>query len=612
MTIAGLICPICHPYAAIIMTDDQCVRQNNPHHDAVRIHEDLVPAALQQTPADLLLKGGSVLDVFTGRFRRVDLAITHGIITGFAAAEARQVIDVSGRFLIPGLIDTHVHLESSQLAPSQFARAVLPHGTTTVIADPHEIANVLGMEGVRFVLDATRDLPLEVFVMLPSCVPATSLETSGAEITSEQIAEMLTWPGVLGLGEVMNVPGVLGQDKEMLRKLATAAGSPIDGHFPSGSGPQLWGYVLSGPNTDHESVTLDEAQEKLSAGMHVLIREGTVARNAAALAPLLTAETAPFVHLCTDDRHPETLLRDGHIDDVLRKVLAAAPALAPEVAVCAATIHAARAYGLHDRGALAPGYRADIAVLHDLPSVDVERTFVGGVEVARGGTCVVEIEDSLPPLGEHPLRVAETPSFAIPDLGPSSKTVRAIGVHPDQVLTDAVLVRASEVHKEGSSVTTSDSDAAPDLLKLAVLERHHGTGNTGIGLVRGFGLRQGALASTVAHDSHNLVVVGADDDSMRSAVRALVDCGGGQVVVRGKERLALLPLPIAGLMTDLPAGEVVRLQEALDAAARRLGCTLPAPFMTLSFLALPVIPTLRLTDLGLVDVPQFEIVPVVE
>ncbi len=610
MAIAGLISPVCDPYAEITMTDDLSARQDEPVHKATRIREDLVPAALQQTPADLLLKDGSVLDVFTGRFRRTDLAVTNGIITGFAAAEARQIIDVSGRFLIPGLIDTHVHLESSQLAPSQFARVVLPHGTTTVIADPHEIANVLGMTGVRFVLDATRDLPLEVFVMLPSCVPATGLETSGAKITSEQIEEMLTWPGVLGLGEVMNVPGVLGHDREMLRKLEKASGAPIDGHFPSGSGPQLWGYVLSGPNTDHESVTLEEAQEKLSAGMHVLIREGTVARNASALAPLLTAETAPFVHLCTDDRHPETLLREGHIDDVLRKVLAAAPALAPEVAVCAATIHAARAYGLRDRGALAPGYRADIAVLRDLPSVDVQRTFVGGVEVARDGTCVAEIDDSLPSLGEHPLLVAETPSFAIPGLGPSSKTVRAIGVHPDQVLTDTVLVQTSVLRPGGSSIATSDP--AADLLKLAVLERHHGTGNIGVGLARGFGLQQGALASTVAHDSHNLVVVGADDDSMRSAVRALVDCGGGQVVARGNEQLALLPLPIAGLMSDLPADEVVRLQESLDAAARRLGCTLPAPFMTLSFLALPVIPTLRLTDLGLVDVLRFEIVPVVE
>ena len=610
MAIAGLISPVCDPYAEITMTDDLSARQDEPVHKATRIREDLVPAALQQTPADLLLKDGSVLDVFTGRFRRTDLAVTNGIITGFAAAEARQIIDVSGRFLIPGLIDTHVHLESSQLAPSQFARVVLPHGTTTVIADPHEIANVLGMTGVRFVLDATRDLPLEVFVMLPSCVPATGLETSGAKITSEQIEEMLTWPGVLGLGEVMNVPGVLGHDREMLRKLEKASGAPIDGHFPSGSGPQLWGYVLSGPNTDHESVTLEEAQEKLSAGMHVLIREGTVARNASALAPLLTAETAPFVHLCTDDRHPETLLREGHIDDVLRKVLAAAPALAPEVAVCAATIHAARAYGLRDRGALAPGYRADIAVLRDLPSVDVQRTFVGGVEVARDGTCVAEIDDSLPSLGEHPLLVAETPSFAIPGLGPSSKTVRAIGVHPDQVLTDTVLVQTSELRPGGSSIATSDP--AADLLKLAVLERHHGTGNIGVGLARGFGLQQGALASTVAHDSHNLVVVGADDDSMRSAVRALVDCGGGQVVARGNEQLALLPLPIAGLMSDLPADEVVRLQESLDAAARRLGCTLPAPFMTLSFLALPVIPTLRLTDLGLVDVLRFEIVSVVE
>ena len=560
---------------------------------------------MQEAPADLLLKGGSVLDVFTGRFRRTDLAIKHGIITGFSAVEARRTIDVSGRFLIPGLIDTHVHLESAQLSPPQFARAVLPHGTTTVIADPHEIANVLGMEGIRFILDATRNLPLKVFVMLPSCVPATSLETSGDTITSSQIAEMLAWPGVLGLGEVMNVPGVIRGDPEMLRKLDAAGGHPIDGHFPSGSGSQLWSYVLSGPRTDHESVTLDEARKKLTAGMHVLIREGTVARNAAALAPLLTAKTAPFVHLCTDDRHPETLLCDGHIDDVLRKVLAAESAPAPEVAFCAATVHAARAYGLLGRGALAPGYRADIVVLQDIRSVKVERTFIGGTEVARDGTCVVEIEDLLPPLKNHPLLVTDPPSFEVPIRGASSTVIRTIAARPDQVVTSAGLADALIIGESAAA------NPAADLLKLAVLERHLGTGNIGVGFVRGFGLQQGALASTVAHDSHNLIVVGADDDSMRAAVRALVECEGGQVVVLGDEILARLPLPIAGLMSNLPAHEVVCLQQELDAATRRLGCTLPSPFMTLSFLALPVIPSLRLTDLGLVDVGRFEVVPVV-
>ncbi|MBN1859773.1 adenine deaminase [Candidatus Bipolaricaulota bacterium] len=564
---------------------------------------------MQEAPVDILLQGGSVLDVFTGQFRRADLAIAHGVVTGFAAVEARQTIDVSGRFLIPGLIDTHVHLESAQLAPPQFARAVLPHGTTTVIADPHEIANVLGMEGVRWILDAARTIPLEVFVMLPACVPATPLETSGDELSSEQIARMLSWPGVLGLGEVMNFPAVMDGDREMLRKLGAARGRPIDGHFPSASGPRLWSYIISGPKTDHESVTLEEAREKLTAGMHVLIREGTVARNAAALAPLLTAETAPFVHLCTDDRHPETLLREGHIDDVLRKVIAHGPRSAPEVAICAATVHAAQAYGLHDRGALAPGYRADIAVLSDVRSVEVESTFIGGIEVARSGTCVVEMNDPLPSLKDHPLLVSDHQAFDIPIPAASSGTVRTIGVRPDQVLTDDILAQARVVSEDGS--TLAESDPQSDLLKLAVLERHRGTGNVGVGFVRGFGLQRGALASTVAHDSHNIIVVGADDDSMRAAVRALVRCGGGQVVVRRNELLAQLALPIAGLMSRLPVEEVTRLQEDLNAAARELGCTLPAPFMTLSFLALPVIPTLRLTDLGLVDVLQFEIVSVV-
>jgi len=591
------------------MIEHKRQRQCGEHERTVATRREIARVALQQAPADLLLRGGSVLDVFAGRFRQTDLAISHGVITGFAASEASKVVDVSGRFLIPGLIDTHVHIESSQLAPPQFARAVLPHGTTTVIADPHEIANVLGMAGIRFILDASRVVPLEVFVMLPSCVPATPLETSGEVITAAQIAEMLSWPRVVGLGEVMNVPGVIGGDAEMLRKLDAAAGCPIDGHFPLGSGSQLWSYVVSGPKTDHEAVTLEEAREKLASGMHVLIREGTVARNAVALAPLLTAETAPFVHLCTDDRHPETLLHDGHIDDVLRKVIASAPNTSQEVAVCAATIHAARAYGLHDRGALAPGYRADIAVLRDVASVDVERTFVGGIEVAHDGTCTVEIEDRMPSIDRHALLIPDHPSFEVPVSSPSSATVRTISVHPDQVLTDAGVAEALLRERSGSTVAAPNPDA--DLLKLAVLERHRGTGNIGVGFVRGFGLRKGALASTVAHDSHNLIVVGTDDDSMRVAVRALVECGGGQVVVAGGEILARLPLPIAGLMSSSPAAEVARLQEELNEAAHRLGCSLPTPFMTLSFLALPVIPSLRLTDLGLIDVDQFEIVPVI-
>lgn len=552
-----------------------------------------------EEPADLLLTNARIVDVISGEIIVGDLAVAEGLITGFGAREARETLDLEGKYLVPGLIDCHVHIESSQVSPREFARAVLPHGTTCVIADPHEIANVLGIEGIRYMLRETESLPLRVFFMAPSCVPASPLETAGAVLSSDDIKEILSWDRVLGLGEMMNFPGVLSRDPEVWKKLEAARGRPIDGHAPRLSGHKLWAYRLAGPHTEHECITLVEAREKLRAGMHILIREGTTARNLTALLPLLSAHTAPFVHFCTDDRHPETLLSEGHMDDVLRKAIAGGAD--PVVALAAATIHAARAFGLPDLGALVPGYRADFIVLSDLSRFEVERVFVGGKLVAEGGRCVAEFPDVTTRDIESTVNVdPERLSFSIPAEG---KRARVIGVIPGQVVTEGLVL--------GLKVTDGEVVADPkrDILKIAVVERHHGTGNVGLGLVQGFGLKQGAFASTVAHDSHNIVVVGASDDDMRLAVARLVELGGGQVAVADGDILAELPLPIAGLISDLPLEEVVRRGEQLRKAARNLGCSLDDPFMQLSFLALPVIPELKLTDLGLVDVKEFKLVP---
>jgi len=550
-------------------------------------------------PADLLLKNARILDVFSGVFFAGNVAICNGVITGFGASAAEETIDLDGAWLIPGLIDAHMHIESTQLSPVEFARAVLPHGTTTVIADPHEIANVLGLRGIHYMLEASKNLPLEVYVMAPSCVPATHLETSGATITSEDIEQILTWERVLGLGEVMNYPGVINLVPEMVAKLRAARGRPIDGHAPGLSGPDLWAYIISGPRTDHECTTLAEAQEKLRAGMHILIREGTATRNLEALLPLLTTTSAPFVHFCTDDCHSETLMQDGHIDGIINKAIRLGAA--PELAISSASIHTARAYGLSDVGAIAPGYLANLLVLSDLESMRVDKVFAHGKLVAVGGETVV----GLTPYDDEHVRgsinvSAEPLSFAITA---RAGEVRVIDLSPDQVVTDEMHI--DPLIEDGQLM----SDIERDILKLAVAERHEATGNVGLGLVHGFALRKGALASSVAHDSHNIIVVGTNDSDMAVAVKAIVEMDGGQVVVRDGRILARLPLPIAGLMSDLALPEVAEMGRELKQAAARLGCTLPAPFMTLSFLALPVIPSLKLTDRGLVDVNKFEIVP---
>jgi len=553
-------------------------------------------------PVDLLLRNARVFDAFAGRFRTADVAIAGGRIVGFGASTAREVRDLIGTWLIPGLIDAHVHIESSQLTPGEFARAIVPHGTTSVIADPHEIANVLGLDGIRSMLRASESIPLRAYFMAPSCVPSSPFESPGAVLGAEEIGEILSWDRVLGLGEVMNYPGVIERDPEVLAKIAVARGRPIDGHAPGLSGPDLWAYVAAGPMTDHECMTLEEAREKLAAGLKILIREGTTARNLDALLPLLDERTAPFVHFCTDDRHPESLLDEGHLDDLLRRAIAAG--VPAEIAIASATIHVARTYGLTNQGAIAPGYSADLVVLSNLEAFEVREVYVGGSRVATNGAALFSIPKVVDDAVRGTINVdLSSLSFRLPVEEASGCRVRVIGAVGTQVVTEAAEAVAPVA--EGAAV----ADPEQDLLKLAVVERHTSSGRIGVGFVRGFGLARGAIASTVAHDAHNVVVAGASDEEMRVAVEELVRLGGGQVVVEGKAVVARLPLPVAGLMSDRGLAETAENARQLTEAVGRLGGSLPAPFATLSFLALPVIPHLKLTDRGLVDVDRFAVVP---
>jgi adenine deaminase len=562
--------------------------------------ERLIAVARGEELADLLLKNGRLVNVLSGEIHPARVAIVDGRVAGWGGDyRARRVVDLAGRFICPGFIDAHVHLESSMVQPAEFARAVLPHGTTAVVCDPHEIANVLGLAGVRYMLDASAGLPLTVYVMAPSCVPATDMETAGATLDAADIAQILTYDRVLGLAEMMNYPGVLFRVPSVLEKIKVAAGRPVDGHAPGLSGKDLNAYLAAGIGSDHECTDPDEAREKLRRGMHIFIREGTTARNLHSLLPLVTPANARFCHFCTDDRHPDTLLTEGHIDDIVRQAIAAG--LDPVLAIQMASINTALYFGLRQAGAVAPGYRADLLVLDDLERVQVAQVYAAGQLVAEGGRGLLSAAEfpHVPTQSTVHLSLAALDLTIRAGQGPA----RVIGVVPGQVVTEDLRLEPAVV---GGQVV---ADPARDLAKIAVVERHHSTGNLGLGLVKGMGLRRGAIASSVAHDSHNVVVVGTADADMRAAVAAIAEMGGGQVAVADGQVQAACPLPIAGLMSDQPLEKVRDQVAALTKAAQALGSTLPDPFMTLSFLALPVIPALKLTDKGLVDVVKFQVVP---
>ena len=562
---------------------------------------DLIAYARGERPADLVLRGGRVADVFSGELVAADVAVAGGRIVGVGTGyEGAKEAQLAGAVVAPAFLEAHVHVESTLLAPFEFARATCVRGTGTAVCDPHEIANVLGVAGVEWMLEAARAAPIEVLAMAPSCVPATDMETAGAALDAAAIASLLEHPGVIGLAEVMDFPGVIDGAPGVLAKLDAAGPRPIDGHAPGVTGPRLNAYAAAGPGSDHESTRLLEAREKLRLGLRVFLRDGTPARDLDALLPLVTPVNARRCAMVNDDVSPSDLLHRGHLDHHLRKAVAAG--IDPLVALQMVTLNVAEWFGLPDRGAIAPGRRADLTVLGDLTSFGAERVYHGGALVAEGGRCLVTPRD--PP----PLAPTVHVDFAKVRLGrPAGPGARArvIEVVPGAIVTGA--------REEPAPVRDGRlaADPARDLAKLAVVERHTGASGTAVALVAGLGLRRGALASTVAHDHHNLVLAGADDASMLTAGVQAARLGGGLVAADGDRVLASVALPLAGLMSPRSIEEVAAEHAAALAAARELGSPLEDPFMTLSFLGLEVIPELKLTDLGLVDVTRFALVDAV-
>jgi adenine deaminase len=553
-----------------------------------------IAVARGDEPADLVVRGGRVLSVFTREWLDVDVAVCDGYVAGLGSYDGREELDAAGRYVVPGFIDAHMHLESPKLLVDEFARLVLPLGTTAVVADPHEIANVLGTDGVHWLLDVCAGLPLDVFFMASSCVPASSFESPRRPLTPGDLQGLLRRRRVLGLAEMMNFPGVIHGDESELAKLALERAEHVDGHAPGVLGKDLQAYAASGIRSDHEALTVEEGRERLRAGIWLLIREASMARNLRALLPLVEEFGPARMAFCTDDRDPEDIADSGHINQMVREAVAFG--IAPEDALVLASHNPAVWHGLDHLGAIAPGYQADLLVLPDLESFQPDIVLKAGRPFGE----IPEVE--VPEWVRHTVRIQPIAAgdFEIPWDGGMA---RVIGLVEDQVVTELLLEVPTVV--DGSAVP----DPERDLAKIAVIERHLGTGRIGLGFVRGFGLKSGALGSTVAHDAHNIVVVGVDDHDMARAVHRLAELGGGVVAVENSGIRAELPLPVAGLLADAPLAEVVERSRACNEAAAKLGCTIATPFLTLSFLALSVIPSLKLTDQGLVDVDAFQIVP---
>jgi adenine deaminase len=562
---------------------------------------DKIKASFGEREADILFINARIINVFSGEIVAGNVAITQGYISGFGAYSARKVVDLKGRFISPGFIDPHVHIESSMTCVTEFLRAVLPRGTSTVIADPHEIANVLGKAGLDYMLMSAENQPSDIYYTLPSCVPATEMETAGARLSAGDLIPYLKNDRVVGLAEVMNFPGVIFRNPDLLDKINSSIihKKPVDGHAPGLSGKEMYAYVAAGISSDHECTSASEAREKLSAGMHIMIREGTSARNLCDLLPIVNEKNFNRIMWCTDDRHPHDLVEKGHIDSVVRDAIKYG--LDPVTAIRMATINPALYFGLNHKGAIAPGRQADLLIFSDLSAPVIEEVYSKGILAAENGV----INDAIKKPWEIPL-VSSMKVAACGinlDIPAESGRLMAIEIIPDQILSRKYLADAKIVN--GLAV----SDISNDILKVAVIERHKGTGNIGKGFVKGFGLKKGAIASSIAHDSHNIIVVGTNDYDMKAAAEAIIKTGGGLAVACDHNVFGMLSLPIAGLMSNENIEEIYRQMSNLLSVARSLGSSLYDPYMALSFLALPVIPELKISDKGLVDVKNFCIAP---
>lgn len=548
-------------------------------------------------PADIVLKGGRYFDLVTGELVESDIAICGETIVGTVESyEGREVIDISGKIVVPGFIDTHLHIESSLVTPHEFDRCVLPYGVTTVICDPHEIANVLGTEGIQFFLDSAEQTIMDIRVQLSSCVPATHLETAGADLPIERLLPFRNHPKVIGLAEFMNFPGVIHKDPICMAKLEAFQDGHIDGHSPLLSGRDLNGYLSARIRTDHECTSAAEAMEKIRKGMHILVREGSVSKDLHALMPILTERLSPFLALCTDDRNPLDIAEQGHIDYLIREAIR--NGVEPIAIYRAASISAARAFGLRDRGLVAPGWRADLVVIDSLENCKAEIVFCAGRRVTDD---LFATRKPVAPVGLDSVkaRLVKAADFGVPV---AEGETPVIGVMPGKIITEH---RRYRLPTSGNQTSV---DLANDVIKVAVIERHGKNGNHANGFVQGFGLKKGAIASTVGHDSHNICVVGVSEEDMALAANRLGEIKGGFVVVEDGKVTGEIPLPVAGLMSLEPYESVRDTLHHLRKAAYALGTTLEEPFLQVAFLPLPVIPHLKISDKGMVDVDQFRLI----
>ncbi len=562
-------------------------------------HKQLSEIALAQQPADLVIKNATIINVFDATTERADIAVQDGIFVGIGQYHGKQEIDVKGAYVAPGFIDGHVHIESSMLTPSEFSKLVIPKGTTRVIADPHEIANVKGVKGLGFMLNSSMDTPLNVHLMIPSCVPATTFETSGSTVDAEDIYSLRRREGILGLGEVMDYPSVIHAEQSMMNKLSIMEDYVIDGHAPNVTGKELNAYLLHHIRTDHESTTIDELHEKVKRGMYIHLREGSQTRNVVDLLPAVTPKNIHRLLFCTDDKHPMDILAEGHVNYNVN--LAIANGVDPIDAIRMATINTANCYQLNQVGAIAPGYEADFIVFDDLNDIQPSNVYIAGQPVAQNGQVTFETHRF------ESIHVVDTVKYNIDDikldLPLKSDNVKVIQLIANNVTTKQVI---RKVQRNNGLYVNNPND---DILKIAVVERHHYTKNVGVGLLEGYGLKDGAVGMTIAHDSHNLVVVGDNDADMMKAIEELKRIQGGITIVHNGSIVESLPLEIAGIMTNQDIDTVCDKLKKMEHEARQLGVTkqVDDPFLSLAFMSLPVIPDLKLTDRGLFDVTTFSL-----